>query len=360
MLIEIFKTGTHTDAAGNTRTWTEEDLDSIAAKYNPAGHEAPVVIGHPKDNAPAFGWVEGLERKGSVLYAKLKDLIPEFVDAVKKGLYKKRSISLYPDMTLRHVGFLGAMPPAVKGLADVAFSEAEAVTIEFADYRVSMVGRIFQRIREFFIDKYDTETADKIISNWEIEELQREIKEPEAETASAFNEGGHEMDKIQELETKLKEKETALSEFAEKDKAKEDEIAKLRKELDEEKSKQRQSEFNAFCEGLMREGKLTPAMKPQVMDFMEILHQGGEYEFAEAEGKVKKHPLMVFKSFLKSLPKQVEFSEVATKDKAGEGIDMSDPEVIARTAIEYKESEEKAGRVISIAQAVKHIHETVF
>lgn len=355
-MIEIFKTGSHTDSAGNTRTWTEEDLDAIQRKYNPAEHEAPVVIGHPENNAPAFGWVEGLERKGGVLYARLKDLVPEFVEAVKKGLFKKRSISLYPDMTLRHVGFLGAIPPAVKGLADVAFSESEAVTIEFADYRINVIGNVFQRLREWMIEKFGTEAADKVVNNWEIEEMKREEKEPEAETASAFNEGGKEdMDKIQELETKLKEKEIALSEFADKDKAKEDEIARLKKELEEEKAKQRKVEFQSFCEALMKEGRLTPAMKPAVLDFMEILHSAGEYEFAEADGKAKAQPIEKFKALLNNLPKQIEFSEMATKGKAGEGIDMSDPEAIAKKAIEYKESEERAGRVISIAQAVKHI-----
>jgi len=131
--IAIFKTGTHTDSNGNVRTWTEADLDAIVKKYNPKEHESPVVIGHPKDNSPAYGWVERLERKGGVLYAKLKDLVPEFVDMVKKGLYKKRSISLYPDMTLRHIGFLGAMPPAIKGLPNFAFGDDGGLTIEFED-----------------------------------------------------------------------------------------------------------------------------------------------------------------------------------------------------------------------------------
>lgn len=134
MWIPIFRTGTWTDSSGNTRTWTEEDLDRIVERYNPQEHEAPVVIGHPKDNAPAWGWVEALKRDGEVLYAKLKQLVPEFVDMVKRGLFKKRSISLYPDLTLRHIGFLGAMPPAVKGLPDVAFRQGgDEMTIELAE-----------------------------------------------------------------------------------------------------------------------------------------------------------------------------------------------------------------------------------
>ncbi len=125
---EIFKTGEHTDSAGKKKNWTEADLNYMVEKYDPEQHEAPIVIGHPQNNNPAFGWMEALKRKGRILYAKAKDLVPEFVEMVKKGLLKKRSIMVYPDGTLRHIGFLGAMPPAVKGLADIRFRESEQLT----------------------------------------------------------------------------------------------------------------------------------------------------------------------------------------------------------------------------------------
>lgn len=131
--IQVFRTGRHTDASGDEREWGKTDLDRIVSSYDPQRHEAPVVIGHPEDSAPAFGWVEALKREGEILYAKLKDLVPEFVDMVRRGLYKKRSIALYPDLTLRHVGFLGAMPPAIKGLEDVRFQERGKITICFSD-----------------------------------------------------------------------------------------------------------------------------------------------------------------------------------------------------------------------------------
>jgi len=51
---------------------------------------------------------------------------PEFKDWVKRGLYKKISVALYPDLGLRHIGFLGATPPAVKGLKQATFSEKAA------------------------------------------------------------------------------------------------------------------------------------------------------------------------------------------------------------------------------------------
>ncbi len=142
MWMAVFRTGRHTDSHGNEREWTEGDLDRIAAGYDPAKHEAPVVIGHPKENGPAFGWVEKLERVGDTLWAEIKPTVEGFSDWVKSGLWKKRSISLYPDMTLRHIGFLGAMPPAVKGLPDFKFEEKEdAMSIEFDEEDEKREGR---------------------------------------------------------------------------------------------------------------------------------------------------------------------------------------------------------------------------
>jgi hypothetical protein len=129
---EVFKSGIHTDANGNERDWSQEDLDSIVEKYNKQlpddKHEAPVVIGHPVNNSPAYAWVEELKRDGDTLMAKFSQLDPNFEELVKDGRYKKVSIALYPDMMLRHVGFLGAVPPAVKGLKDSQFTEDKQFT----------------------------------------------------------------------------------------------------------------------------------------------------------------------------------------------------------------------------------------
>lgn len=184
---EVFKAGTHTDSKGKTRNWTVTDLDKMA-NYDPNFHESPVVIGHPKENAPAFGWVEGLKREGEKLYAKCKQLVPEFVDMVKQGMFKKRSISVYPDGTLRHIGFLGATPPAIKGLKDIEFhDESQAITYEMSepdtqgndtndkskdnnnqDFAFDRVGRVIKNImsniRDVMIETMGIEKADKAIS----------------------------------------------------------------------------------------------------------------------------------------------------------------------------------------------------
>lgn len=131
--IRIFRAGTHTDSSGRGGTWTAADLDRIVANFSLERHEPPLVLGHPKDNAPALGWVSGLRRVGDCLEAQFSQVAEEVKDWVRAGRFKKVSISLLPDLTLRHVGLLGAAVPAVAGLGSVAFSGVEGMTIEFSD-----------------------------------------------------------------------------------------------------------------------------------------------------------------------------------------------------------------------------------
>jgi len=134
MWIEIFKSGEHTDSNGNKKKYSLNDLDNIVTLYNNKisesnSFEAPLVKGHPGSDEPAYGWIEKLQRKGDILYAKLKEVVPELISEIRDGRFRKVSIALYDNMMLRHVGLLGAMPPAVKGLKNVAFSEADFLEI---------------------------------------------------------------------------------------------------------------------------------------------------------------------------------------------------------------------------------------
>lgn len=134
MWIEVFKSGEHSDSNGNKKKYSLSDLDNIVTLYNNKisesnSFEAPLVKGHPGSDEPAYGWIEKLQRKGDILYAKLKEVVPELISEIRDGRFRKVSIALYDNMMLRHVGLLGAMPPAVKGLKNVAFSEADFLEI---------------------------------------------------------------------------------------------------------------------------------------------------------------------------------------------------------------------------------------
>ena len=133
--IEIFKAGNHVASDGRAREFSVAVVAAMAAVYSPTRHEAPLTLGHPADNLPAYGWVKSLRATDDGRLMMLAgDVTPEFSEAVKAGRYKKRSASFYPpgapnnpapgNWYLRHVAWLGAQVPAVRGLADVNFEGA--------------------------------------------------------------------------------------------------------------------------------------------------------------------------------------------------------------------------------------------
>lgn len=135
--IAIARTGTFIDSAGREQTFTAADLDNIAASYDPARLEAPLVFGHPATNAPAYGWVKALKRQGEKLFASFAQVPQAVRQLVAQGQYKYVSMSLMPDrQRLRHVGLLGAAVPAIEGLGAVELNHgtngAEEIRIDFA------------------------------------------------------------------------------------------------------------------------------------------------------------------------------------------------------------------------------------
>lgn len=342
--IEVFRTGTHTDSAGNTRDWKEDDLKKISENYNPGENEAPIVIGHPADSAPAYGWVEKIKTEGDILLAKFKDVIPEFADMVEKGMFKKRSISLSPDLDLRHIGFLGAMPPAVKGLADLSFNDNDAIVFEFAEtspWTWESIARIFRRLREYIIEKDSKETADVIIPDWDVDSIRDEAtkteeKESDVMKFSEFLEAFKFWKKLEtdpggdmlipsagkdqktfteaDIEAAKKtgadaEREKAETEFAEKDRT--------------AKREARTKEISDFCGMLVKEGKIPPSwVDSGLMEFIGRLDS--ETEIAFSTHGDKKSPAIWFKSFLEGFEKSSIFQELATKEKAGQGSDFTE------------------------------------
>lgn len=137
--LPIFRAGDYRDQGKGV--YTRSDLDTIARNYADKYHEAPLVIGHPATNAPAYGWVESLKRNGDVLMAKFRDVAESFVELWTEKRFNKFSASFYHDLDgrgkyLRHVGALGAMPPGVKALPNVEFAGGKnhsEIAISFDD-----------------------------------------------------------------------------------------------------------------------------------------------------------------------------------------------------------------------------------
>jgi hypothetical protein len=295
--VEILRTGKHTAANGMKVVLETGDLEKIAKSFDPAFHESPVVIGHPKDNEPAYGWVKALRVAGDRLLADL-DLVPEFVEALRKGLFKKRSASIYPDLDgrgpyLRHVGFLGAMPPAVKALADINLNDGkESITIEFQEKEQGKMSWK-EKVKNLFVQAVD-----------EIPETGAPVQPPVQPAAVGFSE---EDVKRREAEAAKKAREEAELEFAEK----------MRKTEADQRIEARKAQAKSVIDRLQKDGRLLPAeVKGGLLDFCDFL-AGCEGELSFAEGGAKA-PHAWFLSFLEAQPKKIDLGEFAGREKDGD------------------------------------------
>ncbi len=275
---EVFKIGKHVDSSGREHSYTNADLDNIAKKYNEQRaekkHDAPITIGHPKDNKPAYGWVKELKRVGSNLFAYLDGVIPEFEEMFTKGMFKKKSISLYPDGLLRHIAFLGAVPPAVKGLSDVPFSESDNLTtFDFDEVPISLNGK-------------------ELVMNQEMIELQKSLEDAkrEAESLKEYKENS------EKLEVRLKEAN--------------DKINQKESELIEHSKKIKELEISSYLEAKIDEGILVPAQRDRAIRILEKL---------DAEES------KLMKEFIESLPIQIRLGEESKGNNREEGIEFRLP-----------------------------------
>ncbi|MEI9273226.1 peptidase [Pseudomonas aeruginosa] len=385
--------------------FTEAILQEIAATYDPALSEAPLVIGHPKLNAPAYGWAKGLEVREGMLYAEPHQVVPEFAEAANRKMYKKRSASVYlPDSPgnpvpgkhyLRHIGFLGAVPPAIKGIPDAPFNFAEddgALAIEFAEapYAVTGLTDILRRLRDFFVEREGAERADQLIPQWQLSSIEEDARrasvqdtapqasalfsEPviegvdaAADSAAAAEEpqgtvtpsdgasaSAAEADRTShpsQQDTTMPD-EAALQERQRQLDEREQLLATREAQVAQQKAQEHRNEVTEFAEALVQAGRLLPRQKAPVIELLVSLPTDTPLEFAEGDGQVTKPAAEVLRSLLAELPKQVDFSE-----KSGDGGDLSfgSAHAIAARAQSYQEEQRQAGRHISTTEAVTHI-----
>lgn len=324
--LHIFKPGRQIAMSGEALEFSEADLSASARAYDPAKHEAPIVIGHPRQDAPAYGWVKSLGVGADGLMAAAHQVDAAFAELVDAGRYKKVSASFYlPDAAnnpvpgvyyLRHVGFLGAQPPAVKGLKPVEFGENEPGTIEFSDWGMQTNASLWRRMREWIISKFDQETADQVVPNWEIEALREAAAQDDVPTRAAFSEP------LPTPAASLSNPEVSPVTPAEKA-ALEAENAQLKTDLQQAQAAnaavataKRRADSVAYAEDLIGQGRLAPKHKDAVVAFLNFSEGDATLEFGEGEAK---QPLAgAFKAFLGDLPKVVDFSEAATKDKVSQ------------------------------------------
>lgn len=330
--LQIFKPGRHTAMSGAALAFSESDLQASAAAYDPALFEAPIVVGHPSLDAPAYGWVKSLAFAEGALDAEPCQVDPAFAELVSAGRYKKISAAFFSPTAknnpvpgvfyLRHVGFLGAQAPAVKGLRTPEFAEAEAEegVVEFADWDDMTIASLLRSLRDWMIGKFGQDEADKVIPGDQVQHLEQAAQEKFQESVAdspALPSFADPDQPTQETSTVTPEQAAMLEAENTQLKTK---LAAANASALASKTAEIRAGNVAFAETLIGEGKLLPAEKSvatATLDFFAT--QEAPVEFGEGE---EKQPLLDgFKAFLSGLPKRIEFAEVATPRRQGDEAD---------------------------------------
>lgn len=367
-LINIFKAGTHTASNGVTLPFTEDKVRAIAANYDPQLHEAPLVIGHPEENGPAYGWVSGVsysEERG--LDATPSQVNADFDEMVAAGSFKKISASLYTpnhpanpvpgEYYLRHVGFFGATPPAIKGLKPVEFKDAKdgevvEFSMDFGAWEDRQAASLWRRMREFLISQFGMDQADKVVPDYAVQDMEaaaeKAIDNPDA-PAPGFSEpqegGAMTEEELKAAREQLEKDREALD----KDQA---DFKERQDKLDTDAKAANRAVLVAQVDKLVDAGKVLPAHKDALVDLMEALPDDQVLVFGEGDGAPKLPGAEWLGKFLADLPKQVDYKERAGAD-AGDPPDIKDDaNALANRALAYREEQKQAGRDIPLHQAM--------
>ena len=275
---EVFKTGVYPQGK-----FTKKEITEIAKNYDPKFCEAPITIDH-QQSGPAYGWVDDVKADGEKLKVSFKDIPEAFEKDVNAGKYKKVSVEIYRNLEgkgayLKAVSFLGAATPQVKGLEPIKFMEAEADTFEF-----------------------DSDENAEQFSEEEVSELKKQVEDLETQLAK-FKESNKKTETIKSLKEKIAALTSEVATFKQKAEGK----AEIEQELNDIKTFMKNREYSEFIEKQIDKGILVPANKDTVLAVLQELDN--IKKFGEDSQIVTD-----FKSFIESLPNQVTYKEIATKE----------------------------------------------
>lgn len=324
--IEVFRPGTFKPMEGDAITYSAADLKAIADAYSPETAPAPVVVGHPDTDAPAFGWVERFDYDAQQerLFADLHQIEPQFADLVKSGRFKKVSMAFFSPKQShnpipgtwypKHLGFLGAAAPAVSGLKNAAFAgKADTVfTATFGERGFEETASLLRTLRDFFIQQFGLDEADKALPSYRIEWLgEMEI--------SGRDDARGPLYAAPLAPPSTIEKEPAVTEkqpdpaFA----AREADLNTRAADLAAREAKLNHADNAAFAETLVQEGRLLPVLKDKVAAILNALPSHAAVSFAEGAEKIPAGTAL--REVLGALPKVVSFGEADLGDDPAVG-----------------------------------------
>jgi len=319
--ISIFSVGKHTSMNGEEIEFKEDTLKAIVNSYNKNLHHAPIVVGHPKTDSPAYGWVSSLEYQDGLIWANVEHVNKDFEAMVRSGAYKKRSASFYPpnvknnpvpsSFYLKHVGFLGGVPPAVKGLPDIHFSQDdEDICFDFTeDNEESILKGLLSQLKRWI--NFNERENPCVIPEEIIDDV---IKNQEKENTMSIEELKIMQQRLEEAEKKAEEAERQLKNFSEES---------------------RKDKINEKVEQLIKKGCLAPAQKTKAVQFA-LAQSTTHQSFDFGQHILNSSAEDLFFDLLESMPRVVEFNELASEKGVSIDNDVSYQERIEELTEEFQ------------------------
>lgn len=314
--LHIFRGGKVVSSNGQKIRFGKGRIKQIADTYNRLrkanAHEAPIVKGHPVDNAPAFGWIDRLVARGLDLFAIPSQVDPEFANDVNIGRHKKISIALYQpssvhnpapgEFVLQHVGFVPV--PAIKGLRDPTFSGiSDSLILNFSENSMDSLQNFKDALGAFFasLGTPDMPVDEGLLST--VMDTLTALIEPmvKDDEADAIDEAGSANPAFSAL--------TTANETIE--------ILKARVTQTTDRM------VLSFCEEMMSSGRLLPAQKDEAVQLLTAT--AGIVEFSGAKSPLElamdsyrnRSPVIQFGEV--SSPGNVEFSGILSAVKTTTG-----------------------------------------
>ncbi len=245
--IEIFYSGNHVDSTGKKVKVSDAEVTASVADFNASGERLPMVPGHPSDDSPAGGYATKLAVVGGRVSAiEAEDLNPMFRAIVNSGELNRVSVKLQ-------------LP-----------GHPSNPTKNYRFRHIGFLGRSRPALDQLKSAQFSRHDGEIILMAYE-DDLKTEA---EAKFAAM------------EAEFAKREADLAAQELA---------FKKAR-------------EYEPYLEGLVREGKLTPAQKQPFITVFSSLPDTQEVEFTEGE---KQSAPEFLKGFLNGLPQQVIYAEVS-------------------------------------------------
>lgn len=207
--IEAGRLGRQIDSRGVVKEFTPEFFQEVISSYDPKNFKAPAIISHDTKGVAdnklhtnkelCYGVASGLKMVGDRLKISFDKLSPKIKEHFDNGELVSVSPSFYPPShhanptpgkwSLRHLSFLGANPPAIKGLAAPTFSETgydpkentldfsfpvelneSAGALEFSIATRSLKN-LLSSLRDWLVEKHGREEAEKILPSFAIDEI---------------------------------------------------------------------------------------------------------------------------------------------------------------------------------------------